>query len=266
MASCWRVTDIQNEVDAMQNLMQARPHLLEKRNDVKKPLMLKLERMESQSSQDLLDLYKVFENAKLPEDLKSEFLQLLDSKATDGCTKETLIPGKTQMIETLPRYLTAGELALLGKQDMWSGALVVAKRLKLVGVTTLRESTKKLATALLVFYEEKRAGAMPCADACYGLSQHFTTSFHQCAVDLPAGAVMLAKYPQDPFDLAPAHLAGSYPEEKPANAILPMFGYILKHVAVRDTHKGVHKVPCLIEQSLFLKAISYSHCKIKDGV
>ena len=55
------------------------------------------------------------------------------------------------MIETLPQYLTAGELALLEKQDMWSGALVVAKRLKLLGVTTMRESTKKIGTSMLVF-------------------------------------------------------------------------------------------------------------------
>ena len=214
-------------------------HCWQREDTVKKPLLAKLERMDALASQDFLALYKIFETAKLPEDLKNEFLQVLDTKATAGTSRETLQAGKTQVIETLPQYFTAGELALLEKQDMWSGALVVAKRLKLLGVTTMRESTKKIGTSMLVSFEHLRTGAVPCADACYVLSQHFTTAFHQCGVRVPAGVVMLAKYPLDPFDLAPAHLAASYPEEKPANAILPMLGQCRKNVAVRDTHKGV---------------------------
>jgi hypothetical protein len=261
MACCWKVTDIEHEVDAMQNLLQARPTLLAKRDTVKKPVLAKLERMDALASQDFLALYKIFETAKLPGDLKNEFLQVLDTKATAGTSRETLQAGKTQVIETLPQYFTAGELALLEKQDMWSGALVVAKRLKLLGVTTMRESTKKIGTSMLVSFEHLRAGAVPCADACYVLSQHFTTAFHQCGVRVPAGVVMLAKYPLDPFDLAPAHLAASYPEEKPANAILPMLGQCRKNVAVRDTHKGVTKVPCIFYLVLDWKNVIYSFFK-----
>ena len=88
-------SDIEHEVDAMQNLLQARPTLLAKRDTVKKPLLAKLERTDALASQDFLALHKVFETAKLPEDLKNQFLQVLDTKATAGTSRETLQAGKT---------------------------------------------------------------------------------------------------------------------------------------------------------------------------
>ena len=55
---------------------------------------------------------------------------------------------------------------------MWQGTATLAARMKKLGIKGMCESTKKVATALLLYHEQKRSNQMPTGGSIYVLSQH----------------------------------------------------------------------------------------------
>lgn len=132
VACHWNVKDIQSEIHAMEMLLQARPTLGD--GQVKNTLLDKVTHLHLQGPADLVALYEMVENSKLPESLKGSLLSILDRKAgnshfghTSG--KVTLVP---QQCEHLNNYFTEGEHKQLMSCDMWKGASVVSNRLRLL--------------------------------------------------------------------------------------------------------------------------------------
>ena len=139
------------------------------------------------------------------------------------------------------QYLNQADIATLKSVDMWHGCTVLSKRLRLLGVRNLKESTKKAAVAILVFFEAERS-AIPPPDSIYVLSQHFQTSFLTQNVEVPSKAVSLAVYPNSPSELSKEHLNACYGDQPPVPHQFPGLAQILKfHAPVRSTNKGVNK-------------------------
>ena len=87
----------------------------------------------------------------------------------------------------------------------------VVKRLKLCGVKSMKEDTKKWAAALLVFFEMERTGQRPCYLTIYQMSQQVAMAF--ACEDSKAPVEPLAKYPASPLELGQPWLDAVYPNK-----------------------------------------------------
>ena len=238
----------------MEALLVARPALAQKQDCWLAQLKLKMQALAKETSaQALLPLYKTLEESKLPAGLVSKLQECLDEKmlgqgAGQGAgllAGNVQVSLKPQECLALPKYFTAEELKLLESLDMWKGPVIVAKRLKLLGFQSLKESTKKVATAFLLVLEAKKSGAVPSADTSYVLAESIAAAFESCSVQSTPGAKVLAVYPDNPFDLDRDHLKASYPAgEEPANVCPAEFLHVLKKdTVVRSSSKKLVQVP-----------------------
>ena len=117
---------------------------------------------------------------------------------------------------------------------------MLARRLRLLGIQNLKESTKKAATAILVYFEYKRTGKLVTADCTYVLAEHIRSSFDSCCEEVPVGVQRLVSLPQHPRDLSQTHLQASYGNEMPAGREIPELAQIYKNNAwVRGNSKLV---------------------------
>ena len=114
---------------------------------------------------------------------------------TNSIYKGHLVP---QQVEGLGNYFTKSEYDQLLEVDMWKGANIISHRLKMLGVKSLKEKAKKLAVALLMFFEHKRGRPLPSKQVSYSLSQHFLQTFQSCTTATPVAANSLLSYPLSP--------------------------------------------------------------------
>ena len=121
-------------------------------------------------------------------------------------------------------------------KDMYHGAHIIASRLKLLGVKSCKENVKKLATALLVWFEHKhRKRPMPSLDSIYSLSVHFLQTLQSCTTSTREGALSLPCYPDSPHELTKGHYNASYPVHAPVGATYEGLAEIIRyHTKVRE--------------------------------
>ena len=240
MSVCqWTTNDLKK---MMQTLLLARPALNEegKRQKIIEQLQAKLKQMLPLQPSQLVELYDFLSQSRLPTDVVNGLTSMLDDNSTVAMetTRQHAVP---QCCDCLDQYLNQADIATLKSVDMWHGCTALSKRLRLLGVRNLKESTKKAAVAILVFFEAERS-AIPPPDSIYVLSQHFQTSFLTQNVEVPSKAVSLAVYPNSPSELSKEHLNACYGDQPPVPHQFPGLAQILKfHAPVRSTNKGVNK-------------------------
>ena len=245
----WTIDDIESEVNAMRVLIQARPGKKDLATQLLGQLKHKLENMPALSANQLVALYDLVKKCGLPDSMKEELNALVDEKAT-GDSSTTKPASQTDCFNLID-FFTTSELNQLETCSMWQGASIVASRLKMLGFRAMKESTKKSATAVLVWFETKRAKDMvpPDGDTVYSLSQHVHHSFVTCTTPVPAGVPSLPNFPSDPKHLSKEHFQAAYPDEAPATGkSFPGLAEMRKHHAwVRNSsnsvsHQGKKKV------------------------
>ena len=239
MPGHWKVEDFKQEINTLLLLLQARPNLLQKVDTWTGQLKGKLQSMGDIPSAEMLQLYDAIKTSNLPDTVKTSLEEVLDQKAV-GAAGPVAVVNKTQSCDGLHRYLTETELAMLEKTDMWASCPVLVRRLRLLGIQHLKESTKKAATAILVYFEYKRTSKLVSADCTYVLAEHIRSAFESCCEEVPVGVQRLASLPRDPQDLSQAHLQASYGNEMPAGREIPELAQIYKNNAwVRGNSKLV---------------------------
>ncbi|CAE7809272.1 unnamed protein product [Symbiodinium sp. CCMP2592] len=193
----WTVDDTESEVNAMRVLIQARPGKKDLATQLLGQLEHKLENMPALSAEQLVALYELVKKCGLPDSMKEELNALVDSKAT-GDSSPCKPVWQTDCFNLID-FFTASELIQLEACSMWQKASIVASRLKMLGFRAMKESTEKLATAVLVWFETKRAKDMvpPDGDSVYSLSQRVHYAFVTSTT--------------------PDHFQAAYPDEPPAS-------------------------------------------------
>ncbi|CAE7583780.1 unnamed protein product [Symbiodinium sp. CCMP2592] len=172
--------------------------------------------MPALSAEQLVALYELVKKCGLPDSMKEELNALVDSKATgDSSASKPVSP--TDCFNLID-FFTASELNQLEACSMWQGASIVASRLKMLGFRAMKESTKKSATAVPVWFETRRAKDMvpPDGDSVYSLSQHAHYAFVTSTTPVPAGVPTLPSFPSNPKHLSKDHFQAAYPDEPPA--------------------------------------------------
>ncbi|CAK9021283.1 unnamed protein product [Durusdinium trenchii] len=230
----WTPADVKLELQAMSKLLHSRPGVHELEEKLCKSIKTKIEQMTFLSNADLVLCYDSLKEATLPEKMNGEILACLDSLAVSRVDKmgTAKLASAGQECKAFEKYLTQSDLDQLATCSMWEGCQVIARRLRLLGITGMKESLKKTCLGVLVWHEQKRTKKLPCPDSVYALGHHLVQVLHTIAVEVPVKALSLAKYPDDPVHLDAAHLsASSYPEGGPANKDFPQLALIIqKHI------------------------------------
>ena len=242
MSAAWTVADFKYEMDAACMLLQARPHLGELKEQLKNQMKHKLSNMGQVDANKLVQLYDTLKECSLPQDVVGELSGVLDQLAlgvNDGATsKFHAVP---QQCDHFFMYLTEGDVQQLEKVSMWQGTTILAARMKKLGIKGMKESTKKVATALLLYHEQKKGNTMPTGDSIYVLSQQMMHALASSPEQTPVGVPPLAVFPAHPDGLSKDHYKASYGQhELPLCKDFPGLAQLVRYnTPVRSTSKMV---------------------------
>ena len=242
LASMWSLSDFQLEVNATSTLLKARPGEPQLLEGLGASLKHKLEHM-SLSTADVVACYDLVKACDLPQCLQTSLQSVLDTKALGSAQSALTVTTQAQQFDSIPAYLTQSEITKLENCNPFEGACVLASRCKLVGVKSLKESTKKVMTALLIRFDMQRGGRRPEGDCFYRLSQHVRTTFANSATPNPPECLPLKVYPADPAGLSPKHFQAAYPEEKPVGCQFVGLATVMKDNHVRSTGLSLRGTP-----------------------
>ena len=249
----WTPHDIRAELHSISKLLSARPGVFDLEVKLCTALKRKLQLMSNVSSTDLVLCYDALKEANLPQTMHCELIAVLDKLAVEEVEVKTagkVIQG-AQDCRTFYKYLTEEDISALQKSNMWEGCTTVAKRMKLLGIRGMKENLKRLACGILVWHEQQRTNKLPIPDSVYNLSQHLVHTLQTVAMEVPASALSLAQYPDDPGSLSSSHFDASFQGGKPMKADFPGLAGLLnsKVVPVRMSSASVTlgKDPCLFK-------------------
>ena len=127
---------------------------------------------------------------------------------------------------------------------MWESVWTIVKRLRKLGVQSIKESTKKVWGAVLVHHAMKAGHPMPCYHEIYAVVCHLGQCFLTFKEAPWPGAPTLASYPLHPHDLGEATLKACYQEEQPeARFLTDLINLVQKHIPVRSTSHLLKEPP-----------------------
>ena len=229
-AGHWTILDVKKEIELLESLQAARPSL--QMDGLLTTLGNKLVALMPMDTTTLLDMYEYLRKCKLPQDVVDGLCQVLDGNHANQATNAALV----QQHCDVGKYLTQSEYESLQQEDMWMGAQTLANRLRLLGLKSMKETTKKLATALLLWFHFKRTKQIPQGDIAYVLSHHLSQCFLSSTVEVGENAESLLVYPENPGDLKKSHLDAAYGDERPQRRSYPELAKILKfHSPIRSS-------------------------------
>lgn len=241
----WSVADIKDELACIGKLLAARPDVFTLEEKLCSALKQKLSLMTSMGPSDLVHCYESISQADVPQTMKSQLASCLDDLAIESAgAKHQLAQGHAQECIHLENFLTQADLEALKEQNCWEGAATLAKRLKMLGVESMKEGVKKTASALLVWFQKDRSGKLLPGNEVYDLAHRLQSLLKDLPMDVPNGALKLLNYPDHPKYLDKDHFAASYPDGPPVQIEFPGFALIRKkHSPVRNTSSLVSTDP-----------------------
>lgn len=242
LSAMWTVADFLQEVNATSMLLKARsdePSLVE---GLGVPLAQKLEGM-LVSTTDLVSLYEKVKASELPDTLKAKLVALLDSKAMNSMETSLVVTSTCQQFDSIAAYLTGADIQHLETTNSFEGAHVLAARCKAVGVSSIKETTKKIMVCLLLCFEMKQGKQRANAEYAYKLAHHVKWCLDTSPVVTHPDAAALKAYPLTPSALPKKHFAAAYGDTVPVGVRFPEMASLLKEVFVRNTALALRGSP-----------------------
>ena len=138
----------------MAKLLATRPGVLELETKLTYSLKQKLNNMATITSADLVLCYESLKEANLPDKMNSEILGQLDLLAVNPSSAKSgvKLALSGQECKSFHKYLTISDIDSLQKCSMWEGCSILSKRMKQLGICGMKESLKKQALGLLVWF------------------------------------------------------------------------------------------------------------------
>lgn len=191
-----------------------------------------------------MELYSSVNATVLSTELKAKLTAAIDQVLTANLqSSATSLHTMPQTLSTPYYYLTTLDWQQLeGEVDYWSGLHVVARRLKLLGLKSMHEQTKKWFTSVLVHLLVDKTKQIPEPNWVYKLSQDLAQAFDSCATRPSNNLCGFLVYPSKPEDLGEEWLKLAYGDERPIAKDLPKLMYIFSnHVPIRSTSNLLKK-------------------------
>ncbi len=178
---------------------------------------------------DYVSLMQHVDSSKLPEEQKLELQKTLGQVA-NKLVKEP------QSMPNVRAYLTQADWDALLQGDLDKAPHVLVTRLRLCGITSLKEDSKKVCIAPLVKSLLWHGHRIPDPHTIYKMGQQFTFLFN--ASSLRGQVAPVKKYPNLPTEMGEQWVAEAYgPNEKPVLRNLPQLAELMSCAPVRSTSK-----------------------------
>ena len=213
----WTAEDFIQELSSIQKLASLRPG-----TDVETKLVVQLQdRMKHHPGWTADQLCKMIEavtQSSLSGSNKDSLLKALDEAAcpTVSAQSQVKLTSKPQTLVQIFNYLSKEDWAKLECSSSWDSTVVMAERLRRCGLTSLKEETKKWATAIIVQLQIKRANIAPTYDQVYYLAEQLHKVFLNTSVTKKASGCTV--YPLHPGEMGQAFLEQAYEEGDPPEA------------------------------------------------
>lgn len=166
-------------------------------------LKCKVNGIQNLSPSSFVRLSDALGKSTLPSEIKKELEECLEAKAASS------IQGPARL-QTMPQSMTMpfNYLAQSEWQQLQCGfnkveaTTLVCRRVKLCGLKSMKEDTKKHIASFLVCLQMKAGSPLPSKHEMYKLANDVHTTFTTCQIQpLHPG---LAKYPPSPYDIGQA--------------------------------------------------------------
>ena len=197
----WDVQDLIKEVSDME-LIFGKNKTSDLIPRMKDALMAKVESLHLVTPSNYVLLMETMEKTTLPSDIKKELEYSFEKKTAAGAQGPHRLQSTPQSMTMPFNYLSKSEWDRLdGDCTTVEAAHMLIKRMKMCGLKSLKEDTKKQVTASLVVLQMRstKTKTLPPSAEMYKLSQFVHDSFSACEVMSLHGG--LSKYPPSPYDL-----------------------------------------------------------------
>ena len=222
MAQHWKAEDFIQEVDHLERLRHLQPQTATVQSCVN-TLVKKVTSVEW-TSKGMVQMMERLQTSSLTEEAKTRLADGL-AKANQTMNTHLKMVCLGQAVHNMSQYLTMIDWKILKDpmSPMVNVMATLAKRLKHMGVTSMKEVTKKTCVALVLWANHLNGKAFLTAPAMYQMSQDMTRIF-QATAPVVDGAESLANYPTDPKELEKAYQG----QEQPAFQAMNLEAYVAK--------------------------------------
>ena len=235
IAAMWNVQDFVKEIQDIQNLAAIRQSA-EIETSLVSQLKQRVVHHTAWSPGSLCSLMKAVQESEFSKENKDSLLLALDGLAcgtmqTAAASKLAVRPPSVFKIEN---YISKKDWQILDGPCSWDATVCLAKRLRSLGMTTLREEVKKVCTALWTCMQIKKNQMMPAYEAIYQTSQNIHDAFLQLIPSTAGSGI--THYPEHPAQLGDAFLQAAYVDDEPEPRQLPGFeSLVANHTPIRTT-------------------------------
>ena len=233
------VTTLLAELKANEQLLEARNMDEKLATGLTQQATYKLSKMNGLTSPDAVMLLNHIKPSKLPTNMKDAIIKEVDKLMVNAngniaCKVTTA----ASACDHLNKYLTKEDWSQLESTNSWEGAIVLAKRLKSMGVKSIKETTKRAAIAILLCIQQQQGcKKLPPYHAIYNLVEHLSQAVAN-RPGAPYSVPCLQVYPEDPQSLGQEVLQLVYQDKKPEARYFDQMALTMAHhIPVRCTSK-----------------------------
>lgn len=236
----WTSKDFVNELKDVEKLLSfnAAPML---QDSLLGALLRKVDLTSQLMPSDFVIMLEAVDSSALEGDKKTKLKDELMRRAAENQQDSggNQVVRKPQSLVNIVAYLTQKELEHLMTGEITLAPYIIIRRLKLAGMTSMKEDTKRAAVSLLAQSMLWHGMQMPDADYTYRMAAQLTSLFGSTKVESKVPA--LKAYPESPTDLGEDWLRKVYGEEAPCLKSLPQLAEIGTQVVVRNTHGSLSR-------------------------
>ena len=205
-------------------------------------LKIKLFKLGKLDMGECVMLYEAVKESDLMSEHQAELNKVIDAKITAGGNDDVEeINGYGQKIDDCLNWLTQSEWDLIEAPEAQyhSILVVVTERLKKLRVDSLKESSVKTWTAMLVNVAMNKIGKMPSYEQIYQLACDLKQYLKSSAMKPDPRIPLMKVFPTDPKLLSASVLLLVYPDEQPIQktGLDKVAALVADHIPVRDSSK-----------------------------
>ena len=236
----WTSKDFVNELKDVEKLLSYNPAPMLQESLIG-ALLKKVDLTAELMPSDFVVMMEAVENSALIDEkkktLKDELMRraALNQQSSVG----NAVVKRPQSLVNIAAYLTKKDLEQLMSGDITLAPYIIVQRLRLVGMTSMKEDTKRAAVSLLAQSMLWHGMQMPDADYTYRMATQLTSLFQSSKIQSPVPP--MRTYPESPAELGEQWMKKVYGDEEPCLKTLPQLAEIGSQVAVRNTHGNLSR-------------------------
>ena len=189
----WSVEALEGEILSLAEIHLARPGD-DVANRFAESVIFKIQHAGEMSTSTFTRLSNVLKKSTLTSTLKESVQKALDNAIVDSNQGTLKLVARPQSLLSVYNYLTTEELASVRASPLPAMVSTIVKRMKLIGLKSCKERTKKYTVAFIIFILCQTGEPHPTSNEVYKLAQYLADAFNSCQVT--SSVVGLSQYPR----------------------------------------------------------------------